>query len=72
MTGVSRGLFVAFTHSRDDNGQPAGEGRGTVLDRGPGAGEWWVMPQPAGGRALLVKARAMTATAPRPNVSVHA
>lgn len=62
MTGVTRGLRVAFGVHKDDQGQVVrGELRGTVLDRGPDSGSWWVMPADAG-RAVLVKARDMAPT----------
>lgn len=61
MTGVGRGSRVTFTEWRDGRTGVVGAGveAGTVLDRGPGSGEWWVSVAGAAG-AMLVHARHMT------------
>lgn len=59
LAGVQRGSRVTFTSWKDNGRECAGVQAGTVLDRGPGNGEWWVSV--AGERgAVLVHAGAMT------------
>ncbi len=59
MTGVGRGQRVTFTDWVQDGRHHGGIEAGTVLDRGPDTGTWWVSV--AGQRgAVLVHARFMT------------
>lgn len=67
MKGVSRGERVRFTMRLEPapgastfqrKTAPTVQAQGVVLDRGPGSGEWWVMPS-GERRAVIVKATDM-------------